>query len=303
MNHDMTISATSPHPFQWFDPEGGLEAAVTLFSSPHSGRYYPPEMQAKARLKGDALRRSEDCLMDTLLTKVPAAGCPLMTATYPRAYVDLNRAADEFDPLLFRDPLPPWAASSSERVAAGLGVIARVVATGTPIYSQSLSLNEGLARIEQVYRPYHAALEAHLSAIRDRTGMALLVDCHSMPPLRANRRSADYHSSQIPDIVIGDRHGQSCDAALLDAVVHYLSARGLRVARNDPYAGGYCTSHYGRPEFGIHAFQIEVSRHLYLKADGLTPDRRGTAEMQDVMGGLAILLRRPDTLSMATAAE
>ena len=39
---------------------------------------------------------------------------------------------------------------------------------------------------------------------------------------------------------------------------------GYTVRRNDPYAGGYITRHYGRPREGIHALQIEIARELYM---------------------------------------
>jgi N-formylglutamate amidohydrolase len=89
-------------------------------------------------------------------------------------------------------------------------------------------------------------------------GIAVLIDCHSMPRLS---RSGD---RLPPDIVLGDRYGTTCSPAIVDLVETVFTGAGLRVARNRPYAGGFATRAYGRPQHGIHALQIEISRHLYM---------------------------------------
>jgi N-formylglutamate amidohydrolase len=67
-----------------------------------------------------------------------------------------------------------------------------------------------------------------------------------------------------PDFVLGDRFGTSCSPELTRFVQNFLRSLGYRVALNKPYAGGYITETYGRPEFGVHALQIEVDRSLYM---------------------------------------
>lgn len=209
------------------------------------------------------LRRSEDFHVDELFQLAPDFGAPLLMAHYPRAYVDLNRAENELDPLLIRDPLPQSSAMISERVAAGLGTLARVVAIGMPIYHKPLSLAEAKARIARIHTPYHQALDALLSAAHKHHGWSVLLDCHSMPskPLRAGE--GDQHGFDA-DIVLGDCHGTSCDPRLINRAEDILHDLGYRVARNDPYAGGYCTQHHGRPHEGRHALQIEINRGLYM---------------------------------------
>ena len=89
-------------------------------------------------------------------------------------------------------------------------------------------------------------------------GVAVLIDCHSMPRInRAGDRPA-------PDIVLGDRYGTTCAPVLIDLVETIFTSAGLKVARNRPYAGGFATRSYGRPQHGVHALQIEISRHLYM---------------------------------------
>ncbi|RMD88546.1 MAG: N-formylglutamate amidohydrolase [Alphaproteobacteria bacterium] len=248
-------------PFELRMPAG--PAGPLVCSSPHSGRHYPAAFRRLSRLDARSLRRSEDCHVDGLFAGAPEAGAPLLAARFARAYLDLNRAADELDPLLFAEPLPPEARRDSDRVAAGLGVVARVVASGMPIYSAPLPLAEAERRIARIHVPYHRTLARLLGAAHRRWGWALLVDCHSMPS-RGNGAFDGGDQPSDADIVLGDCHGRSCAPLVMDAATAALREMGYRVVRNVPYAGGYCTSHYGRPAQGIHALQVEINRALYM---------------------------------------
>lgn len=231
------------------------QTAPLVFASPHSGRHYGPDFLASARLDPTGLRRSEDSFVDDLFSNAPAHGAPLLAATFPRAYCDPNREAWELDPAMFDGPLPPWVNTTSARVGAGLGTIARIVASGESIYRTKLRFSDAENRVESCWVPYHQALTGLIEATRQQFGACLLVDCHSMPSTAAR---------DTPDFVLGDAHGTSCAPAVVRLVEASLSAYGYTVRRNDPYAGGYVTRHYGRPREGTHALQIEVSRALYM---------------------------------------
>lgn len=231
----------------------------TVFNSPHSGAVYPPSFLAASRLDSRALRRSEDAFVDELFAAAPAAGAPLMRALFPRAYLDVNREPYELDPRMFEGRLPPFANTRSVRVAGGLGTIARIVGEAQEIYSQRLPVAEALARIETLYKPYHRTLSRLIARAHRAHGVALLVDCHSMPSTGGVR-----DDRPVPDIVLGDRYGVSCSPAIVDLAERTLKDAGFTVARNRPYAGGYITEHYGAPPSGFHALQIEVNRGLYM---------------------------------------
>ena len=64
--------------------------------------------------------------------------------------------------------------------------------------------------------------------------------------------------------MLGDRYGTTCGSGLIDLCEMVFAGAGLRVARNRPYAGGFIARTYGRPQHGIHALQVEISRHLYM---------------------------------------
>mgnify|MGYP005839001847 CR=1 FL=1 len=269
-------------PYRLVGAEGPPSPFVV--ASPHSGRYYPSHFRRLSRLPLKTLRRSEDCYVDHLAAGAPAHGMPLLTAVYPRSYIDLNRASDDLDPLLF-ETLPPDVRqlSQSDRVSAGLGVLARVVATDMPIYRKPLPFSEATRRIRALYRPYHAQLDALLTAAEGIHGWSCLIDLHSMPSTHAAGASSDM---RLPDIVLGDRFGQSCAPAMTMLAEDRFRALGYSVSRNQPYAGGYCTLRHGRPVSGRHALQIEINRALYMDEESLAP----TPALAQVAGDIGQVL-------------
>jgi N-formylglutamate amidohydrolase len=238
----------------------GLQTAPVIFASPHSGRVYPAEFLAAARLDPLALRRSEDSFVDELFAAAPVYGAPLLAATFPRAFCDPNREPWELDPAMFADQLPAWVNTTSPRVGAGLGTIARIVASGETIYRTKLPFAEAERRVRQFWQPFHATLEALIGGTKAMFGGCLLIDCHSMPSHGAAGRPA----GKAADFVLGDAHGTACSSNATRLVEWALTELGYTVRRNDPYAGGYITRHYGRPREGVHALQIEIARQLYM---------------------------------------
>jgi N-formylglutamate amidohydrolase len=160
---------------------------------------------------------------------------------------------------MFENRLPPFANTRSMRVAGGLGTIPRIVADGHEIYRVRLSVEEGLRRIEWLYKPYHRVLRQLVHRTARLFGHAVLIDCHSMPSSSLGREDA-----AKADIVLGDRYGTSCASGLTDLVERALQGCGYAVVRNKPYAGGFITEHYGEPGLGRHALQIEINRSLYM---------------------------------------
>lgn len=230
-----------------------------VFNAPHSGNDYPSAFLALSRLDALSLRRSEDAHVDALFQRVVALGAPLFAARFPRAYLDVNREPYELDPRMFEGPLPPFANTRSMRVAGGLGTVPRIVADGHEIYRGRLPVEVALRRIERLYKPYHRVLRHVVTRTLRQFGVAVLVDCHSMPSSSLPR-----HYGATADIVLGDRYGTSCAAIVIDRLEAAFQQRGFVVMRNKPYAGGFITEHYGEPHADRHAVQIEINRALYM---------------------------------------
>jgi N-formylglutamate amidohydrolase len=253
---------SEPNPFTLTTPKGGDRPSIWLITSPHSGHYYPRDFIAQSKLNSQQLRLSEDMHIDELLANVPKSGASLLTATYPRAYIDLNREPFELDASMFSDRLPDYVNKDSTRVLGGLGTIAKNVTERLEIYDRPLKFSEAEQRIEKIYFPFHSCLKQQLEMAREYWGAAYLLDVHSMPS-NAVRKFKGGKSSSV-DFVLGNRHGRSCDADFYDLVYNFLTDSGYYVEKNKPYAGGYITEHYGKPSEGFHTLQLEVNRKLYM---------------------------------------
>ena len=224
-----------------------------VFASPHSGRFCPADLRARADLTPKALHGTEDALVDRLIESGPDHGAVVIAGQIGRAYVDLNRDPAELDPRLIDDvPDVPMSA----KVAGGFGVLPRLGSDGLPLYDRTLPLHEARDRIARVHTPYHTALAGLMQTAQARHGRAVLIDWHSMPA-RMNDGATG------PDVVLGDRFGTSCAAGLTRYLRAAFERLGWRVALNQPYSGGYSTRIWGRPDDGFNAIQIELNRGLY----------------------------------------
>src|SRR6185295_6293411 len=227
-----------------------------VFASPHSGRHYPASLLERSRLDATTLRRSEDAFVDELFAGAIGLGAPLLAAHFPRAFLDVNRSMAELDAGMFHGRLGVPVDAPSARVVAGLGVIPRIVRDGAEIYRGKLDSREADSRLTELYMPYHQALAELMEQTRALFGVAVLIDCHSMPS-----------ALSVPDIVLGDRYGASAAPALTAHAEAAFLREGFSVARNTPYAGGHSTVLYGRVASGCQALQVEINRALYLDED------------------------------------
>ena len=230
-----------------------------VFSSPHSGRDYPSSFLKDSLLDAVTIRSSEDAFVDQLFMSAIDNGAPLLAASAPRAFVDLNRNADELDPAVVDGV---HLVGSNPRISSGLGVIPRVVSEGRAVMQGKISVDDAKDRLDRFYHPYHAQLCELMDTSRAAFGKVLLIDCHSMPREALTNVSGRF--GRMPEIVLGDRFGSSCEGAFVDEIEAALDDAGFRVARNTPFAGAHITQAYGRPSLGQSCLQIEVDRSLYL---------------------------------------
>ena len=261
----------------------GESAIPVMIAAPHCGRAYPDDMLASLREPEEARLRLEDRHIDAVAAPVASANAAsLLLAQAPRAMIDLNRSVDDIDWGMVQGakPKPVRHSLANRRSRSGLGLVPRRIPGMGEIWRRPLTKAELDAWIAGIYTPYHAALGSELERLRDRWGVALLIDLHSMPPLKRS------HPQDRPaEFVIGDRFGASCDPGLVDLALRYLANHGRRVAHNRPYSGGYVLDRYGQTARGIHALQIEVCRSTYLDARLDQPSARLPA-IGKLLGGL-----------------
>ncbi|MCR8546629.1 N-formylglutamate amidohydrolase [Salipiger sp. P9] len=241
--------------------------SCVVFASPHSGRDYPWSFLRGTVLDEHSIRSSEDAFVDRLFDCAPQFGAPLLRAGAPRAFIDLNRAAEELDPALIEDVRR---GGHNPRVSSGLGVVPRVVANGRAIYRGKLPLAEAERRISRYWHPYHEQLRRLLEQARVQFGEAILIDCHSMPHEAVDGVART--AARRPEIVIGDRFGASAAPEIVARVEAAFAGAGLAVVRNAPFAGAYVTQAYGRPSRGQHAIQIEIDRSIYMDEARIRPN-------------------------------
>lgn len=249
------MSEPQVSPFERLGP--AIPNSPVVLAVPHAGRIYPPALIEAAAISRAGLESLEDRYADALVGEAVARGATAFVARHARAWIDLNRDEREIDPHMIEPAQPRGPLSSSSRVRGGLGLIPRRLPGGGEILNRRLSPTEVEARIRSDHRPWHAALERALLAARARFGIALLVDCHSMPPLSG----AQGHP---PRVVIGDRHGRSAATRFVNCAMDVAARAGLHATRNSPYSGAYTLERHGRPGLGIHAMQVEIDRTLYL---------------------------------------
>lgn len=267
-----------------------------IFASPHSGCAYPDWFIAESRLDARQLRSSEDAFVDRLIRPAVDHGAVVLTARVPRCIVDLNRGAEEIDPLVVMGGAP---AVMSPRIMAGLGVIPRVVSHGQTIHDRPIPQAEAQSRIDRYWHPYHRALSSLIDEAVTQFGGAILIDMHSMP-----RDALSHLPRPRPDMVLGDRNGVSASPRVSAAVLSAATDEGFRLRRNSPFSGAYITAAYGRPRSNVHVVQLELDRSLYMDEYRIQPRPdfdQFMARFSRVIDRLARL--RPDGTDTAIAAE
>ena len=241
-------------PFEILEP---AEWRGPIVFNSRTWNVYPRAFLAASRLEMVTLRRSEDSFVDELSLGVVRRGYPLMRAHFPRRYVDVNREPYELDPRMFEGRLPSFA-NTVRCVAGGLGTVA--LSSATPRKSTPAHLGR---RGDPAHRGAVQALSPRAAApVHPRAPGFRGGGADRLPPMPSTAGSKDERPRA--DVVLGDRYGTSCVAAVAETIESTLRGQGYSASRNKPYAGGFITEHYGNPAAGLHAIQLELNRALYM---------------------------------------
>lgn len=264
--------------YEFFEPQG--PAAPLIIDSPHSGRVYPEDFETV--VPELVLRGAEDWMVDDLVGEAPLEGATLLSARFPRAYIDPNRRLDDIDPALidgtWREPLNP-----GPKTALGIGLFRSRTNDGKPLLAGPLPVERLQARIDRCWWPYRTRLCNTLDRLQARHGAVWHIDMHSMKSVGTSI-TPDGPGAERPDMVLGDLEGRTCDPAFTAFVAERLTAMGYRVSVNDPYKGAEIVRACGRPQENRHSLQIEMKRALYMDEATLTAN--------DGYAGLKANLRR-----------
>jgi N-formylglutamate deformylase len=267
--------------------------SALVFDSPHSGTVYPPDFLPACDMA--ILRRAEDTHVEKLYDFAPALGVHWIEAHFPRSYLDANRNTTEIDISLFNalwpDPVETDAAILT-KVRLGKGLIWRTTDEGVPIYARKLGVSEVQARIEQCWKPYHAAVASAIDAAHLQHGYSIHINCHSMPAI-ASSSATEFPGEAHADFVVGDRSGSTASVGLSDLVCRHLRACGYDVSYNHPYKGVELVRRHGNPAGQRHSLQLEINRQLYMNEEtlALTP---GFEPLKDMLRSLVDVLLDTD---------
>jgi N-formylglutamate deformylase len=245
-------------PFILTAPSGARVPLV--LDSPHSGAEYPADFRSAIPIA--SLRQAEDSYVDELYASGPGLGATLITARFPRSYIDPNRSLLDIDASLMDAPWP-GPAIPSRKTELGIGLIWRILDSGEPIYARKLSVDEVKQRIVRYHQPYQRAVKDALDAARDHFGAVWHVNCHSMPAL-SGRLSEEGPGKPRADFVLGDRDGTTCEPGFTALVADTLRGMGYQVKINDPYKGVELVRAFSDPKDRRHSLQVEVNRRLYM---------------------------------------
>lgn len=264
-----------------------------LIAVPHAGRVYPGDVMSEMRDVGLSQVRLEDRHVDAIGVDIAkATGTGLLVAHAPRAMLDLNRAHDDVDWEMVKGPRrriskpQPHLSGSNARARSGLGLVPRRLPGFGEIWRSRLPREELDRRVDEIHRPYHTFLARELERIRMEWGAALLIDLHSMPPLKrqkAGHRSA--YPQDAPQFVLGDRFGASCHSSLIARAFRFFESEGHVAAHNRPYSGGYVLDRHAAPSRGVHCVQLEVCRSTYLDA-ALSEPTNAAGPLAQMLAGL-----------------
>jgi N-formylglutamate deformylase len=265
-----------------------------VLDSPHSGTVYPEDFRSVCDLA--TLRRAEDTHVEKLYAFAPALGAAWIEAHFPRSYLDANRDTTELDTAMLDGP---WTEPVSDdprvlsKVRLGKGLIWKLTDEGLPIYDRLLAVDEVRGRIDNCWRPYHAAVAEAVDAAHSRHGYSIHINCHSMPAIAASH-ATDFPGLAHADFVIGDRDGSTADPALSHKICDHLRERGYSVDYNHPYKGVELVRRHGRPAENRHSIQVEINRKLYMDEATLALDEAGAARLQRDLQSMVEMLLATD---------
>ena len=238
-----------------------------LLSVPHCGTAFPDEL---ADDYVGALSRDPDdtdYFVDRLYDFASELGITTIAAIYSRWVIDLNR--DPSDKPLYADG----------RIITGLCPVTTFL--GEALYKDGrleVTGAEIARRVEQYYRPYHDKLRELLESLRNEFGRVLLWDCHSI-----RQRVRTVYPEEIPDLILGDNEGKSCDDQLAKVALDGLKQGAYDVRYNQPFKGGYITRYFGKPVDDIHALQLEMTKCRYMDDDEKRYDQARANKMRVVL--------------------
>ena len=221
-------------------------SAPLLISIPHLGQEIPANLRASMTPIAHTVADT-DWHLDRLYAFADALGASVLGARYSRYVIDLNRPPDD-------ESLYPGQTKTGLCPAASF--------RGEPLYVDGAAPDAAAQaeRLATYWQPYHDQLTREIARIKAEHGRVLLWEAHSIASVLPR-----LFDGKLPDLNIGTSDGKTCALAAQQAVQRELEANAdYTWAVNGRFKGGYITRHYGAPEQGVHAIQLEMCQSTYM---------------------------------------
>ncbi len=246
-----------------------------ILGQPHSGVFVPDEIMTRLNARGRSLADTDwhvDRLYDGLLPDAT-----IVRANFHRYVVDANRD-------------PSGASLYPGQNTTGLAPLTDF--NGEPIWDEPPTEDEVERRRMDYHAVYHLTLASEIDRVRDAHGVAVLYDCHSI-----RSKIPFLFDGTLPDINIGTNNSATCAKAIEEAVADACVASDFSYVVNGRFRGGWTTRHYGNPDHGVHAIQMELAQSAYLETES-APFAYSQAKAEKLRATLKEILERIEKLAL-----
>jgi N-formylglutamate deformylase len=255
----------------WLETRRGAAPLVVCF--PHTGTQIPASIEQRLR-SAQLARKDTDWWVDELYAFSADLGATTIRTALSRTVIDVNR-----------DP----SGASLYPGQATTELCPLTTFDGEPLYlpSHEPTAEEIANRRARYFAPYHAAIASELARLREQHPRVVLYDAHSI-----RSRVPRLFEGELPNFNIGTNNGATCDAALTAAIERACEHPAFTRVTNGRFRGGWTTRHYGQPERGVHAVQMELACRSYMDEESESwPSRFDAARAAPVRNVLANVLR------------
>lgn len=256
-------------------------SSPVILAFPHVGTFVPDDIAAELNDEGTKLRDT-DWHVDRLYAGL-LSGVTTVTATFHRYVIDANR-----------DP-------SGASLYPGQNTTGLVPLTdfdNQPLWLPGMEPDQAeiAHRRKAFHAPYHAAIAAEIERVRELHGIAILYDCHSI-----RSRCPFLFEGLLPDFNIGTDNGRSCSPEIEQSVAEICKdAAGYTSVVNGRFRGGWTTRHYGKPQAGVHAIQMELTQSSHLATEE-PPFAYDEAKAEELRVHLREILERLEDVAITLA--
>jgi len=217
-------------------------------------------------------RLDTDWWVEDLYAFVRDLGATTVTTGISRSVIDMNR-----------DP----SGASLYPGQATTELCPTTTFDGDPLYRGATPDADEIARRKRTFfEPYHAALAAEIERLRALHGRVVLYDAHSI-----RSHVPRLFDGELRQFNIGTNAGATCTPELEAAVAAICAASGRSHVVNGRFRGGWTTRHYGRPERGVHAIQMELAMRGYMAEPAMLDETSWPSPLDSVPAILPTLRR------------